>query len=909
MNKIQLYINIGSDRNPSWQEAWLEDDVSITMECVNPIFDTSAGGFFSHELDLDCEMNRHIVGNIDKLHGENVYKRLYGKKFVLSYYGIKLFNGVIWIDKDISIEDGKIGITLRSGNKEWGTLIDNKNLQDLDFIEKEEHRVPCGYTFPDYPTISFLKKDTIVTNYTEAYIGDRGGVIPYFAGDSIQYGTQEELTVTGVTFPPILFVKDGYVNTDKPYDPITKDNKYCNIRTCLQRYAQEGDTWVAKRDYNIHEPDMLNSAPCFYVAYIFDRVMEALNVTVMKECFKSIPDFYRLAFIHTNCAYRYTDYDEKAIRKVVDFTTELPSDEDRNHLVFANDELRVHFTGFITGEHRYSNTNIGLKNDDKKRIHKIKKAYRFRQKNNDKTVDLIIREYIGHPVPDPNSFDLYEAYATEENLPDISFSDFLSALQSAFGIRYIYDAHESTLQVVLIKDVLNETKCQELPMLISSLSKEELHTTGFILKYSSSSDYKNRGITGTLLKTSGNDDTFYNYYDYKDVVLFGKNSKNNNAPASYKEMLQFCSNDNKKLYIDSETGNSYRLKVDKDAKTTSEWYPSWFEVGGYRDVRIGDCHSEDTTEVVSIGFTPVEVSDVNGKAEYMEGFNIFSEKDGNIEYNNQEVFPKYALLVDGETHVNFDKDGNPDGSLFRQDYTYENMGIEPYYNERNEKKFMCSLNVTVSFSCKLNYDYTQGDIFHDGKADFVLGIARGGGIASYKYEHNYDFDGEGNSNWTYVAGSESETTADSVNSCGQVLRSTIKDSLSLKLKAEKPYKGGLVMKDEDGKQYLVTDFLSSTRPKYDSNGYETGETEKAYYDISSQFAKRSIFDNFYTEYAYFILNRKVAKIEGEASIDSLLSIDFSKKYQIKEVVGWIKKYSFTLTNNSSIAVKIELYYL
>lgn len=913
---LRLEINIGTVKAPDWQVAWLGDE-SINMQCVNPVFDTDAGGAFSEEFELDCEMNRHIVGNVDELDGMSVFKRLYGKRFRLSFDGVPVMYGIVRLDKEVEMEDGKVSIELASANREWDELLEGKGLQDLDFIEEEEHRVQVGWCFPDYPLIECTYRDMVtIRNFTT----EKGLIGNIFSGydtktiysGDVEYtsGTQRHVTLPGATFPRIMFPRlaqgGDFVNVSHPYVRHTGENPYCNIRTCLQKYRKEGDSWTAMREYNVHEPQDINTAPCFYTAYVMERVFEALDIAVDDTICQQLPDFYRLTLMHTNCAYTYktnddTPIDDNPIRPFPD--TSYKSDESNGNLLFANEDLRIYYSGSFAN-HRT--------------------AY-YRKKGVDNVQDVVIveegntayfRKYDSSLLTSESLY-LYKAYATSQNLPDIDFSEFFDGLRDLYGIRYIYDAQNRSVAIVSLSNILSTDQCSTLPVEVIEHYPIHEDIRGFCLKYNASAEYKHNALTGMLHYTAGADDTTYNYYDYRRAIPFGPSAKQQTItthtgeviPINYKDMLKTKSDTNMNLYIDTLTGNKYRFKVDGDAKKTTEWYPSLFEVGGFRDVRLGDCSNDERTETIAMNCSPVISNDINGKEEWREG----QTSDENI----TPIWPSYAMMIDGETYMTLDGNYDPTGEEYVQHYTYDEMGLDPYYSTQLQTtKYKQYLNADIGVGTKLNWDATKAEPFTDGEASFTLGIMRGSGSDARREIINPNYDGEGNANWINIAGSSGQTTADSVDSCGGWYDYNGDEpglgydkALSLKIKAEAPYKGGMVQIDENGKEYLITDFLSDKRPVYNEDGQMIGE-EDAYYPIDKEYAKRGLFDQFYTEYAHFVLNRKIVKMKVEMELATLLNIDMTKKYKIGDVVGWIKQYSYTLDTEKGLSnVEVEMYYL
>lgn len=1016
---LRLEINIGTVKAPDWQVAWLGDE-SINMQCVNPVFDTDAGGAFSEEFELDCEMNRHIVGNVDELDGMSVFKRLYGKRFRLGFDGVPVMYGIVRLDKEVEMEDGKVSIELASANREWDELLEGKGLQDLEIRDRNGDRIPVGVCLPQEEVeIPIHAKG----KYNAALLDpNTGNHAAYF---TIEY--DETDVAKNITLPKTLFITEP--NTQTPYDPITGAHPFCHIRTCLQKYKPNGTSgstsWEKYRGYTVHEPEEINSAPCFYMPYVLDRVFDAINIVVDTDELQSIPDWNRLAIVHTNAAFEYKDLEGNVIKDVSSMKSKFVKEE----ISDLNDnskfpKRKLSLTGMDTSGNDIFEIAFHL--TDYRLSHRtfLKDGELYRtilgevQFQGDKVI-----EFLNPSIP------IYEAYATSDNLPNIDFSTFLEAIEQAFGARFVYDAEIGTVKIVLMKNVLSAPVSEILPITVTTHTPVQNHITGFRIKYSSSEEIKRNVITNKLKYTSGGDDTTYNYFDYRRPLMIGVD-----FPGGYREVLPRVSDQDMNLYIDPKTGNAYRVKVDSDAEKVDEWYPSLFEVGGYRDIVMGNCTDEELVEEISIGFTPLISNDVNCKAMYEESVENDLKEDGNNQHitpgatigvANYDSYPKYAMYMDKEVHTTDVADAQ--GRMFAHEdsYTYEGLHFCDVIDYATGKivPFM-KVNIGMEIGGKYSYDYTKDEPFNDGECSFMLGVMRGGGSDAHRTIIQSNYDGENNDYWAQVAGSNGETTSDSVDTCGgwfdyngdepglgyeliqityesrnilkteaetrfneyfknsevayndlghqtgvkplanlvthtqdyaiittadgiqnvgiysnksvalawlkvldkiielrdstmasitiqyPIITSTPQKPLSLKLKAEKPYKGGIKRIDElSGKEYLETDFLSDKRPVYNEDGQMIRE-EDAYYPIDKEYAKRGLFDQFYTEYAHFVLNRKIVKMKVEMELATLLNIDMTKKYRIGDVVGWIKQYSYTLDMEKGLSnVEVEMYYL
>ena len=88
------------------------------------------------------------------------------------------------------------------------------------------------------------------------------------------------------------------------------------------------------------------------------------------------------------------------------------------------------------------------------------------------------------------------------------------------------------------------------------------------------------------------------------------------------------------------------------------------------------------------------------------------------------------------------------------------------------------------------------------------------------------------------------------------------------------------------------------------------EGDVPFYPISESYAqRRGLFDKFYSEYAYFVVNRKIVRMKCRMEMADLLNIDWTKRYRIGEYVGFINKYSYSVSASGISDVELEMYYL
>lgn len=458
--------------------------------------------------------------------------------------------------------------------------------------------------------------------------------------------------------------------------------------------------------------------------------------------------------------------------------------------------------------------------------------------------------------------------ANAKNFPDTEVSSVIEAMKNAFGIRFFVDEKNSTATCVYVKDVLSNNEVIRIENVeISELVKIDNNIQGFRLTYN-----------------GNDDDTAYNYTDW------GTNVK---QIESYNTITNAVSANNKNLYIDPQTGNAYRIKIDEEATSTSEKNPALFEVGAFNDAEFGDCSDEDRIEIVEIGFSPVTMNDVVAR-QRMDNIRAVANvgEDVSDAENNDQMF---AFLVDVDMMYPsipaYIKVGakTPYGNTELK-YTYADT--QRFDESRTNQSTSSITKETPEYYIRSgryagNFKYITAEEFENEPpiqsydTGFTLGIMRGPGREAGVEEAHENYDGEGN--WKYFTVKQDYTVHhDIMDNFARLFDYNgteeggvdMSGRFSLKLRAEKP--------NPEGGFYPIT-------------------------NVDAQ--KRGLFDKFYTEYAYFVVNRKIVKMVCRMEMADVLNIDWTKRYKIGDYTGFINKYSYTVDSTGMSDVTLEMYYV
>lgn len=560
---------------------------------------------------------------------------------------------------------------------------------------------------------------------------------------------------------------------------------FCNVRLCASNENGYYKILGAKRPF---------SGVCFYVMYFLECLLKQLEFQADINQLTSMEDMARLAFFSTQCHVSYG----------------------REYIVPLSDIRKKDFCGeFFELEYYYK----GIK--DRKEYYETIKTTQFIYKG-------------------------CEVFATNENFPDASVTDIIKDLETAFGIRILYDARSNRVDFVYIKDILKDNTVIDL----------EADILGVTLVKTKASDIR--------LTYGVEDDTAFNYTDYSNVKEYSNYTAILDAGISIYDSV--CK-------IDTTTGNAYRTKVNKETGRNA----SLFEVGGFGDYCTNpDAEEENITEE-KIGFTPVIVNAIN-IMEDADGVSIpiqgdrtdprsrASEKEekvyavfADVELKSETKIHHVMNLLDGATAY-ARPDSGGDGSTTTTNTTSNTVKT-----------------LTIDALCPEYYDTESSEEppLRNYDAGYTMGIMRGPGSESGLEIVTSDYDGEGNDSWLQTVGSYA-FTSDSCDNYGRFFDYNGTES------------GGV---DQSGRFSLKL------------------MAQKEGFPIGDMYKGRGLVDKFLSENLFFTANRKTIQLPVDISITQIIGIDFLKRYRIGPYTGFINKISYTLGMRGVENAIIELYTL
>ena len=892
------------------QQAVLDADTSIDIEVASPIWNPDTSGAFAYEFELDIELNRHIFGTADEIHGDSIYN-IDGKKFKLFADGILMYSGIVQLDDEVEIEDGKVSITLASGNREFNDIIADMNCRDVKLIDDIEIGTALErIEFVEYIQAAHVHPRIYKPQGNPTPVTRKGKVIHDRIGTSDIHpqGSQSAYVKTArseVNLKSEGLIKwyEDKVNLTYPY---SRAHPYFNMRLSWQKYRQKtGDnSWEKEEGYETDEEivgaSRIGSAPCFYVGYFLDCLFSPgseddghTNIIVTGNQLTDIPDFLRLGFITTKCGFdgevapafepfraRNDNFDipdwilvdgypdSTALYRLEQYLPAMTLYQS----IFGHDIIWPLLVEDVTDTVKAYDQCI-----------EIPTGYQWSY-DSSHSYDTSIRMY-----PSVYSVLAYESdvHLNSDCFPDTEVTSVVNAVQGMFGARFIFDSNNTSVSIVTVDNVLSDNDVIYIPCIVHRVHKRENNTKGFRLKYSAASDPKDlnkekKQMLGGLEVTEKLE---YDYGNYSHTTLKG-----------YALIKKNIGNYDARCFYNPKTGNAYRIKVNEDAETETELKPSLFEVGQFQSYEFGDCSNEDYIEEVSLDFTPL-INNISRYDNYTTPMPVTPDNDN--------MYPVYARLLDVEIHPGQRFTSNIRKTHSIPAYSWNLTG----YGTVDTDEQHWGTDATMTHALFKGYEHDGYDTECPIQAydnGLTLGFMRGPGTDGGTTIYDVNYDGEGNSKWEISAGTYA-THQDSIDDYGNAFDyngstsgvglsadDTLADRLTLRLRAEKP-----------NPAYDPSD--PSSTVVLPGSGESVPNTP--FLPIAETAAKRGLGDKFYAKYAYWLTHHKTAILECTIELATLVNIDLTKRVRIGDYTGFINKIDYSINDNGVGDVLIELYYL
>lgn len=811
----------------------LEDSLSLNVDASTQSFSDLIGDLNCNEVPIPSKyQDQLLIG--EKIDGVSVSVK-YNTSVVIKYEGKKgnkKYGSVGEDTTESTFSPQALGFSYPAQCVETG---------DLHEAELEE-----THTYPNGNSVKVPKVKTSYINVSDAYPQK------LFCNARVCYA-HHDLNDDGTT-------SDKIVQTSSKINGDDSDNNNEHVM-----YEDRGPIWVL-------DADRPQSGICFYMLFFLDCLFEYLGVQFDKSALTDIGDMKRLCFYTTKCKYdikplyaksTYTEKDEavKAGLKSVDdvkegFFQKQASNEKEVKNLFDDVNAWLNSRG--------CGGTLKLENPKDKSVQEVKYrkvTYKVVQKEHtgtfshrdsykdtevvtvlsdwetvtvgkDKVASITCKSTINSAQM---SASIYRMYANEKNFPEESVSDVINSLEQQFGIKFHYDYEQRKVTAYLIRDVFrkqNHTPRNFHAQVLSMLPITE-KITGVRAGYAAESEAKEqRNNVKNQVKDYNTD------YDY---IEYPKNSTVTNL--TYKDIIHKVYNGQMNVFVDLQTGNKYRVKIDKDFTDASNMEPRLFEVAAMKGVEIGDCSTinDDFVQEFKSSFVPVGMVDANYRMA------LSSSTGSKCATENTKQPTDVGKTYEGQefSEINGSYAKTQMVALIDEDMEHE---FVKQYVKNTMSSMVADFYVTEELCLRESYDPSSTD---DGNSplqshDWGLSIAvmRGGGVDSTHESYDYNYDGFGNSKWRTKSGDYALTT-DSIDNYGNVY----------------DYNGV-----EEG---IGNEERFSLKPR----AWVQPDWADAPLVVNTPDVKnRGYVDVFLIDYIYFILNRKRYYIKCLASVAQIADI-------------------------------------
>lgn len=695
----------------------------------------------------------------------------------------------------------------------------------------------------------------------------------------------------GISIPvPMCTFNGNYINVSAAYgetDGADRFATYCNARICYKHYSAGEDgltsdeiapmnqcTWTNEDlyPYWVLDARRPQSGICFYVLYFLDCLFAHLGVSFDKTALMQIEDLKHLCFFTTVCAYdtklKYgrTFYTEKEImdaKDIVNNPTYKPGSNPEaekvakkrpgeikdgylTNLTYINNWLYTRGCGGVLSVTKSEDKSV---NDlTLTKANGTTEHIQVGQKTEEggKVTGITIEAQVESSSVQANIFYMV---ANSDNFPDESVSTVISALENAFGIKFAYDYEKKTVTAYLIRDVMRNSSqtARKFHAEVHSLTPVSEKITGVRMRYSEEADRKEQeqNIKDSRKDRNMGYETDYNYIDFPEP---GSGENETVIDQTYVEFFHNLNCGDKRCYIDRNTGNAYRVKVNSEATTTDDLKPVLFEVGQYKGVEYGDCRDENEEFIhdISIDFQPVPFNDVNYFKEIESAYGSHTATDTTTgEVYGADIPPAQPILC----------------AFVDEDMEHE--FVLQVLNQTISTTF-CDFYLRQELRLIESYDPSDTEDGNSPLQDpdrwgFALALMRGGGSNATQQSYDYNYDGFGNSKWRTVVG-QYALASDSLDMMGNLFDYNGDqegigkgERFSLKIRA---FKEPEWLKD----------------PKYAGISLCRDDERDQEGNVVTRIRSRGLFDTFILPLAYFLVNRKKFIVRCTASVAQIADI-------------------------------------
>lgn len=900
----------------------LKPDSSVSITEKNPMFNDVE--MFSAPFELPFDLNRHLMKNIDDVNSTLRASDVEGEQFRIIDDGLPLRNTVLKVQDDVVLKDA-LSVNLDATHKTFKDMIADLRCRDIPLIDD----IKIGEMLGD---VNVTATGT-VTRTATVMVGGHGSGTPHKetvteTGTYTASGTVN-LHGLGFSYPAKCLTEGSYqhaqIDSTRTYDKNNTVNvpkiqesyinvsdeygansakwgaggaKYCNMRVCYKHRGldSEGNTTddvvkesVSKGEYEDMWPYWVLDAQrpmsgiCFYVLYFLDCLFKHLGVAWDNSELLEIDDMKRLAFTSTQCHYRTEPLHGTEQNPFFTESYSPPpytgaeiadrTDDEVDHYPNINGWMKSRGCGgkLCFGIHLPTMGKIGGEN--------------MIPLGSDRTIQE-------HYTVTAN---ILQMYATSDNFPKVNVTELIESLENAFGIRFLYNDETNSCKAVLLRKMFRQKDSLgnaiapiKFKGVVTQMHKKTEHIKGVRVCFSEESEKQEQ--QDYVREGTRDYNTDYDYTDYSTGRV---------KLEQYANVIRHTiSPTNEHCYVDLQTGNAFRIKVDSDASNWGELRPVVFQVAHLHGIEVGDCSkdAEDDGAVkeITIGFTPAILSDVNSRKSRSSASPysinaLLIEEDMEHEFVTQKLVSEITMTHSGEL------------------WTWMGgLGHVSCYEV---------LNLVES------YDPTQTEYGDSPLQELDLGLTmvmmRGGGSDATIQNYDEGYDGFGNSRWQMVVGTY-QTDIDSMDVFGNAYDFNGTDpglgsgeTFSLKIRAWKPFlyyidNGSVVTTPYDpslegkavegvsGKTWIVPCVVDEY----------TGNV------LTRRIRSRGLADTFLAELIHFLLNRQRYEIKAFCTAAELADIPnrWLNRWDIDGKIGWINQIQYDTNVETGIGeVTIDFY--
>lgn len=887
------------------REAILPDDFALDMEWVNPLFNDNVESG-SLPFNIPLEGNRRFVKNIEDVKSGMRAMDVEHTPCVVYVDDVPYHSGELVVSEDQELKDS-LDASINSYIRSLDDLISDLDCQDVPVKDKIQIGECIGDLVADYEfEVQVFSKMTSMGFYSEDEYVKPAKIEQTFpaVGFSVpvEFKEKDAQHILVETDDGKKVIKENFVNTSDAYP----DAKYCNARVCYPRKKLNSDGTTGS-DVDLSAPLYVleakrpGSGVCFYLLYFFDCLFKYLGLSYDSSKLLTVEDMKRLAFYTTHCEYdterKYPltqaevnnnteRYDLNSVADINLWLSERSDGEDigTSELKEAEWTTKKFDFGFFYYNYlsmkNLSKAEFVFKGTTSSEMNQIlyrrgaagKKMYVM--KGGILTCeDPTVLEGYNFKCDEIYSFvfeksgtlraNIMKMYANSKNFPETSVKNIIDSMWASFGVKFVLDYEKKSVKAYMIRDVLRSRVPRTLHGKILSVHKKVEKTTGFRMRYAAESDPKNQSKN---VRDGVRDyETAFDYLMSASPIVY---ENADGTPVAYVDLANSeggISDIN--CYVDRATGNAYRWKVDKEAKTVADAKVNLFEVASYKGISRGDCSKKNEDYIVDVtsNFEPVVFSDVSMMDADKEPENVFAAFADEDMLNEKDTC-KFTIAL-GSSLVDYPVDA--------EIKTKEKW--DPSSSEECDSPLQ-------------NYDWGTS-----------VAVMRGGGTDAAIQYYDYNYDGFGNAKYRTVSGKYA-FTSDSIDSYGNEYDYNASDPgigngerFSLKITAYKHDEQGNPLTDDQGNILCDDDVRDS----------QTGE-------IVKKIRSRGLFDTFMSEYCQFLLNRTPLVIKMLCEVAELVDIPnhWDEKWEIGEYVGWINKVKTHTTMVAGLEeVEVEMYSL